>query len=266
MRSVRILALALVLAAAALGCRRRTESRARALPAPAGGAPVVEGDDAGGAADAGDALVEDARRYPVRTWSFALATHDVRIEDVGLSGALDAVLERTGAELVVNGGFFDRDGRPVGLAMSGGAQLAPLARTLSGGVVTFDGERARLFASEGFALPDGARFAIQCRPRLVVGGVANVKSDDGKRSERTALCLRDGGRILDVVVVRAADAGDEAGPSLYALGRFLAARGCEDALNLDGGPSTGAAWRESGAVRFVKPRGPVRHAIAIVRR
>ncbi|HEY8074443.1 MAG TPA: phosphodiester glycosidase family protein [Labilithrix sp.] len=245
--------------ASSSACRRRAEPRAIVLPAPAGGAPAIE-------ADAGDAVVEDARRYPVRTWSFPLATHDVRIEDVGLTGALDGVLERTGAELVVNGGFFDREGKPLGLAMSGGAQIAPLAKSLSGGVVTIDSERARLFATESFAMPEGVRFAVQCRPRLVVSGAANVRSDDGKRSERTALCLKDGGRTLDVVVVRAADAGDEAGPSLFALGRYLATHGCEDALNLDGGPSTGAAWRESGAIRFEKPRGPVRHAIAIVRR
>jgi uncharacterized protein YigE (DUF2233 family) len=246
----------MLLAGAALGCRRRAEPRA--VPAPAGGAEVET--------DAGDTLVEDARRYAVRNWSFPLATHELGVEDVHMTQALDAVLERTGAELVVNGGFFGKDGAPVGLAVSEGVELAAFSRTLSGGVLTSDGERARLVATEAYTGGGAPRFAVQCRPRLVVGGAPNVRSDDGKRAERTALCVKDDGRTLDVFVVRAPDAKDEAGPSLYALGRWLAARGCEEALNLDGGPSTGAAWRDGGSVHLDRPRGPVRHAIVVKRR
>jgi len=146
--------------------------------------------------------------------------------------------------------------------------VSRLAPALSGGVVTWDGDRAKLWESESFAMPDGARFAVQCRPRLVVAGAPNVKSDDGHRSERTALCLRDGGRSIDVVIVKGASGGggESAGPSLFALGRYLAQRGCEDALNLDGGPSTGVAWRENGAIRVLAPARPVRHAVTFRRR
>jgi hypothetical protein len=245
------------LALAVGGCRRRSDPTAARIPAPAGGAATEIDVDAG--------LVEDARAYATRTWSFPLDRYDVRIEDAGFTSALDRVLEKTNAELVVNAGFFDRDGKALGLAISNGEKLAPFAKSLSGGVVTYDGDRARLFATEIFELPEGARFAIQCRPRLVVDGAPNVRSDDGKRSERTALCLRDGGRTLDVITVRAS--GESAGPSLFALGKWLATRGCENALNLDGGPSTGAAWREAGgAVKSEPPRGPVRQAIAIIKR
>ncbi len=51
------------------------------------------------------------------------------------------------------------------------------------------------------------------------------------------------------------------GPSLYALGRFLAQRGCENALNLDGGPSTGVAYREGDEVKLVPPRAGVRQVL-----
>src|SRR5687768_12402185 len=115
------------------------------------------------------------------------------IEDAAMATSLDQVLERSGAELVVNGGFFDPAGKPVGLAMSGGALISRLSTTMSGGVLTSDGERARLSPTESFVLPEGARFAVQCKPRLVVDGAPNVRSDDGHRSERTALCLRDEG-------------------------------------------------------------------------
>ena len=208
------------------------------------------------------AIVEDARRYEVRAWSFGLDRYELRIEDAGMTPALDAVLARTGAELVVNGGFFDPDGKPVGLAVSGGVVLSRLAKKLSGGVLTSDGARAALFPAEDFVLPDGGTFAVQCRPRLVVEGQPNVKSDDGKRAERSALCVRDEGQRVDVVVVRGSDDGESPGPSLFALAQHLAEVGCESALNLDGGPSTGIAWRAGEDVKLVPPRGPVRHVVA----
>jgi uncharacterized protein YigE (DUF2233 family) len=179
-----------------------------------------------------------------------------------MTTALDTVLTRTSASFVVNGGFFDPDGKPVGLVVSEGAVVSKLARSLSGGVLTSDGAHVELFPAEGFSLPDGGIFAIQCRPRLVVERTPNVKSDDGKRAERTALCTRDAGRTLDVVIVRGSDDGESPGPSLFALARHLADVGCESALNLDGGPSTGAAWREANEVKLLAPRGPVRHVLA----
>jgi uncharacterized protein YigE (DUF2233 family) len=217
-------------------------------------------------------LVEDARAYPVTSWRMDLTSTDVTVEDVQMTTDLGTVLGRTHGDLAVNAGFFDTEGRPLGLVVSGGARLSPLGKKLSGGVLTIDGGRARLFEAESFDPASSPRFAIQCRPRLVVGGQPNVRSDDGQRAERTALCLRDAGRTLEVLLVRDA----EGGPSLYALGRFLAERGCEDALNLDGGPSTGAAWRERMStdaavgggpeVRVVAPRRPIRQAIVFVHR
>lgn len=238
--------------------------KSNATRVPAGGAAAES--DAGS-----EAIVEDARRYAVRTWSFPLDRYEIGIEDVGMSTAIDKVRERTNAELAINGGFFDPDGKAVGLAISDGAVLSRLGKNLSGGVLTSDGTRAELFASEGFSLPEAgstARFAVQCRPRLVVERTGNVKSDDGKRAERTALCLRDEGHTIDAVIVRGSDDGESPGPSLFALARHLAEDGCESALNLDGGPSTGAAWRdrEGEASHLLAPRGPIRHAITFRKR
>jgi uncharacterized protein YigE (DUF2233 family) len=252
-------ALALVMVA-----RRPRVPRVVGSHIPTGGAAAsttVDAIDGGGSA-----LIEDARRYAVRVWSFPLDRYDVRVEDAAMSTALDRVLKETQSDFVVNGGFFDPSGNPVGLVISDGVVLSKLGRNLSGGVLTLtptnDGLHAELFAAETFAIPDGGRFAIQCRPRLVVDHAPNVKSDDGKRAERTALCARDGGSTLDVVIVRGSDDGESAGPSLFALAKHLSEIGCEAALNLDGGPSTGAAWREGEAVRLLAPRGPVRHVIA----
>jgi uncharacterized protein YigE (DUF2233 family) len=249
----------LLVAIASTGCRRRRSDPAAArVPAAAGGAAVED-------LDAGDGIVEDARRYRVKTWSFEMDRHELRIEDVAMSTALDAILERTGAELVVNGGFFDPTGKPLGLTMSDGAAITRLAKAMSGGVVTWDGDHARLWETESFTLPEGTRFAMQCKPRLVVNGVANVRRDDGQRSERTALCLRNGGKTVDVVIVRD-ETFEATGPSLFALGRFLARSGCEGALNLDGGPSTGVAWREAGAVHQIAPKKGIAQAIVFKRK
>ncbi len=244
--------------------RRGPHRPGNAAQKPAGGAAVI----AEGASP--DAIVEDARRYAVKTWSFALDRYELRIEDAGMSTALDKALEKSGAELVVNAGFFDGDGRAVGLAVSNGVLLSKAARHVSGGILTSDGTHATLFPAETFDLEDAsigssggaATFAIQCRPRLVVEGAPNVKSDDGKRAERTALCTREQGTKMLVAIVRGSDDGESPGPSLYGLARHLASAGCESALNLDGGPSTGVAWREGEKIRLLAPRGPVRHVIA----
>ncbi|MBS2014909.1 MAG: phosphodiester glycosidase family protein [Deltaproteobacteria bacterium] len=262
----------LLLFVAFVGLRSTKRKRGpSAVPAhvsvPAAGAAASDPDDDGGAdADGGSAIVEDARRYEVRTWSFPLDRFELSIVDVAMAKApLGALLARTQAELVVNGGFFDPNGKALGLAVSGGAVLSRPSKAMSGGMLTFDGDRARLWEAESFELPEGIRFGVQCKPRLVVDGALNIKRDDGHRSERTALCIRDGGRVIDVVVVRD-ESADIGGPSLFALGRHLVKRGCEAALNLDGGPSTGVAWRDEGRVTVLEPRGPLRHAIVVKRR
>lgn len=252
----RLLVVFLVLAAACRGDKKADASKGK-VPLAAGGAPSVA---------ASDGLVEDAFAYDVKTWSRSLGAYELTIEDIGMSTALGSVLEKAGGDLVINGGFFDDQKKALGLTMSNGIRLSPLAKKMSGGILTVagDGKKAELFETESFDPPDMLKFAVQCRPRLVVRGEPNVKSDDGKRSERTAICLRDGGTTVEAVLVR----GGEGGPSLFALGKWLATHGCENALNLDGGPSTGAAWIEegSGEKKLIAPRGPIRHAIVFKKR
>lgn len=223
------------------------------------------------AAEDPNAVIEGTRRYPVRSWSFPLDRYEMTIEDTGMTTALDAVLEKTNGELAVNAGFFGPDGKPVGLSMSKGVITSRLSKAASGGVLVSDGTTAKLFATEDFDLRDAAadaryEVALQCRPRLVVDSVVNIKRDDGRRAERTALCTRDGGKVVDVFVIRGSDDGESPGPSLFAFAQHLAARGCESALNLDGGPSTGVAWHEDGGVEQLAPRAPIRQAVVFEER
>ncbi len=197
-------------------------------------------------------------RYPV-------AGVRVRILDLGDSGAFRPAIEALPAAtflVAVNGGFFDGARRPVGLAVSEGRAFSPLDRALGGGVVWLRDKHLRLSAAETFD-EQGVDFAVQARPRLVVDGQVNIRRDDGRRAARMALCLRDGGRTLELVHRVADDAS--AGPTLFELAHELVACGCEGALNLDGGPSVGWAEQVGGALELVEPRTPIRHAIVIER-
>jgi uncharacterized protein YigE (DUF2233 family) len=193
-----------------------------------------------------------------------MSSIQLSIEDVRMSTRLDEVLARRSARLVVNGGFFDPRGAPLGLAVSEGKALSVYSPGMSGGVVWAKDGVAHLSATESYDADAGpVDFAIQCRPRLVVASRANIRSDDGRRARRTALCLRDGGRTLEVLVASGAGRAD-AGPTLFELAEELALDGCEDALNLDGGPSTGWASTDAdGGRSFVPPRAPVRHVVVV---
>jgi uncharacterized protein YigE (DUF2233 family) len=177
-----------------------------------------------------------------------------------MSTRLDDVLARTGATIVVNGGFFDPRGNPIGLAVSDGKVLSNFSPGMSGGVLWIRDGVARLTATEDYRTGP-VDFAIQCRPRLVVGSQVNIRSDDGHRAPRTAICIRPGGRSLEIDTT--SENAEDLGPTLRELASELANLGCEEALNLDGGPSTGWAAREDGGVSFDPPLGAVRHAVVV---
>jgi hypothetical protein len=245
---------AAVLAVATLlvvGCRREP-SAARGLPAAGGGTSALA---ASAEPDGSRSLTRHVRRRA----SFPVSSIGLTIEDVHMSRAFDDVLRRTGAALVVNGGFFDPRGEPLGLAVSGGKALSAFAAGMSGGVLWLRDGVAHLTATEDYEA-GAVDFAIQCRPRLVVASRPNVRSDDGRRALRTALCLRDGGRTLEAVL---AGANGDAGPTLFELARELVDDGCEEALNLDGGPSTGWASVTDAGLIVEPPFGAVRHVVVL---
>jgi hypothetical protein len=205
----------------------------------------------------------DRASYQLHHWTFALDRTELEIHDDGLGRDPERALRRAGASLSINAGFFSLGGHAEGLSVSKGRELAPFWLGLGGGVLTVDGHRAVLHDADRWPSPRGIDFAIQCRPRLVVAGAVNIRRDTGQRADRTALCIRDAGRTLDVYLARTDSPSGLGGPTLFALAQKLVEEGCEEALNLDGGPSTSAAWREPGetAVRLLPPRGPVRQWI-----
>lgn len=182
------------------------------------------------------------------------------VVDLGMGRDLAGALAQRSASLAVNGGFFAPSTEAEGLVIVRGKVLSPFTPALGGGVLVVRGGRAVLHDATGFSVPIDADFAIQAKPRLVVASVVNLHGDDGRKAERTALCVRDGGKTLEVIVAHGKTAAP-GGPTLMLLAEMLASRGCEGALNLDGGPSTGAAWQGAERVEVRPPRAAIRHAL-----
>ena len=152
------------------------------------------------------------------------------------------------ATLAINGGYWEWHlGKPrmIGWVVSRGTQLSPLRKKLDGGVLIVQHGRARIARSASVSQQlAGVEPAVQCRPRLVESGKVVTQLSQEGRATRTAVCIRDAGSTLDAYLSDPRDRG----PTLDELGRWLAAEGCSDALNLDGGPSTAAAFRNADGV------------------
>ncbi len=169
------------------------------------------------------------------------------------------------AVALVDAGYFEPDRRPSGLVMSGGVLVAPVGPRGGSGVLCATGDRidvVPLDARDGgtFAPAADVSLAVQCGPRIIeAGGAPGIYRHDGRYAARTAACVRDRGRTLDLVAAWEARDGLR-GPELHDFATLLAGpspvgdeTGCELALNLDGGPSTGVY------VRHVRGRGGFRH-------
>jgi hypothetical protein len=130
------------------------------------------------------------------------------------------------------------------------------------------GSRAELIARDD-ALPPKLEFAVQCGPRLIErDGSVGIHRNDEKRAARTAACVRDGGQRLDLIIAFTPEQPGD-GPTLFELARRLSMplaagdpSGCEAALNLDGGPSTGMMVPVVPELRY-DPVGPVPFALTV---
>jgi uncharacterized protein YigE (DUF2233 family) len=159
----------------------------------------------------------------------------------------------SGATAVVNASFFDVDGSPLGLLVIDGVVRQKL-RPVDWGVFAVGDDRSiRIVHTDEWKTEAGVAQAVQSGPRLVVdGSVVDLKP---QAAERTAVCRGADGKIQLLVTTRAT--------TLDALARFLAAEGCVDALNLDGGPSSQLFLGRSG-VRIDVPGGsPVPVALGV---
>jgi exopolysaccharide biosynthesis protein len=159
----------------------------------------------------------------------------------------DEVLNRTGAAIAVNGGFFsirkDDALAPVGMLMDDGVKISN-PWVVTGGFVGISPEgRLKITESEK-GIPEGIHEAIQSRPVLIEpGGLWAMRTNANDQERRTLLCLLKEGDAILVMI-------SGGGLSLYEAGWLLRRPdrggmfGCDSAIGLDGGGSTQLSVRE----------------------
>ena len=154
---------------------------------------------------------------------------DVVVPGAAKPATAAAVRKQAGAALVVNGGFFDTEGRSLGLRIADGRQVIGLRKVVDWGVLVLRPGRAAIVHSREYQATPAVTGAIQVGPRILVDG--RVPGLKPQAARRTAVAIDHGGRFLTVVVANARMQAVD-------LGRTLAGFGFSDALMLDGGPST----------------------------
>jgi hypothetical protein len=142
-----------------------------------------------------------------------------------------------GVVAAVNGGFFDENGRSLGLRLTHGDVVVPLRGKVDWGVFYVADRHAHIVHSRDFVANPGIDAAIQVGPRILIdGAVPKLKP---QLARRTAIAIDREGTTLTLVV--ADDPVDAA-----SLGKRLAALGFHSALLFDGGPSTQIATAVGG--------------------
>ena len=201
----------------------------------AGGKPVRFASVAPGIAYASfDVHPADSDSFSGHAFTVDLEVAELRLIPAGGPGSRRPVADivaTSPAVVAINASFFDVDGRAMGLAVDEGRVLASAKRRSWGALVVND-RTARILLGSDIVDDRAWRFVVQGIPRLVVAG--KVPSLKPQIAERTAVCAR--GSVIVLVVTTKVETTPFA--------RFLAdpleqgGLGCQDALNLDGGPST----------------------------
>lgn len=146
-----------------------------------------------------------------------------------------------GADLVINGGFFDASNRATGLLISDGQVFGRSYRGFGGMFSVRDGKpRLQWLRTHPYRADPAIEQAVQSFPMLVVDGQrVDAINDNGQRNRRSFIALDQEGYVLLGVTQMAQW-------TLTDLADFLAASPelrVAHALNLDGGGSSGL-WLE----------------------
>ncbi len=171
--------------------------------------------------------------------------------------AADTYREKSGAVLVINGGFFDEFFKSLGLLLRDGKMINPLRRA-SWGVFSLGGRTGMepsIVATRDWK-PEGVQFAIQVGPRLVVDGKIHDFKEAGA-SRRSAIGITGDGLVeiaLSDVPMTLHDWAEEM------------QKDCVQAMNLDGGGSSQFSIAHPAMSLNVVGMTGVPNAVAIFRR
>ncbi|HEX8551150.1 MAG TPA: phosphodiester glycosidase family protein [Abditibacteriaceae bacterium] len=134
------------------------------------------------------------------------------------------------AIVAINGAFFDNDGKSLGVRICDGALRTRLSPA-GGGVFQVRRGQAEIVPAKGWQRRRRTTQAVQCSPRLVVGG--KLKTFKEQWARRTALGVARDGRVVIAVADGAISFQDWA-----KIWQSRDGLNCRDALSLDGGGST----------------------------
>ncbi|MFC1464570.1 MAG: phosphodiester glycosidase family protein [Candidatus Brachytrichaceae bacterium NZ_4S206] len=169
-----------------------------------------------------------------------------------------------GADLVINGGFFDEANRVTGLLIADGQAFGRSYRGFGGMFSLRDGKpRLQWLRTHPYRFDPAVEQAVQSFPMLVVDGQrVDGLSDNGQRNRRSFIALdREGSVLLGVTQM--------AQWTLTDLADFLATSSelrVAHALNLDGGGSSGLWLAGALDVGSMNSFEPVPAVIAIFSR
>jgi uncharacterized protein YigE (DUF2233 family) len=219
--------------------------------------------------------VEVAAPIPDRDDGATFTAYAVRVDPArasfrvmwdGLARSVADWQALTGAEVVVNGGFFNGDNRPVGrLVLDGemvGWPLDPEARIgVPGLFAVLDGQPEIYALGRSTYTPRGMRFdwAVEAYPMLLLPGRQPAYPPrQGDAARRTVIGMDGEGRVIILIV-------DGAIFSLADLSRWLAASNLnlDVALNLDGGRSSGMAVKAGDRSILIPAYVPLPIVIAV---
>lgn len=147
------------------------------------------------------------------------------------NASADQFAQYSHALLSVNGGFFDKEFKPLGLRINNKQLENPLKLISWWGIFYVKNNKAYISNARHFYHDNQIEFAIQSGPRLLING----KTPHLKQgiADRSALGITKEGKVIILVSTNAAMTTDELAhllksPPLY----------CTNAINLDGGSSS----------------------------
>lgn len=178
---------------------------------------------------------------------------------------LAAAMADSGCLAGCNGGFFNRDPfDPYGLMISSRRAFGTFdPQSWMNGLLVLRGPNATLEPAPALVSRDGIDALLQSGPWLVRNGAPVPDLDPARQAPRTFVCRDDRGLWA---------IGASATCSLSELARLLShpavksALEISDALNLDGGPSTGLWFKQTSAPFYLREGWPVRNYLGIVPR
>lgn len=186
---------------------------------------------------------------------------------MGDTGKMLDELVPKGAVAALNGGYFLKNYKPTGWAKDKAKTYGKAnKKSTKGGIVAVKGKK--LFIGRLADAPFDPEFVIQNSPLLVdPGAKVSIKSSDGRKAPRTVACVANSTLRFILIAAQTAE-----GPTLLETAELLAKPvkdggfGCDAALNLDGGPSTGAWFSDELKEKSPLPPVPIGYGIVITRK